>query len=151
VVAKERPDDWYKMSAAELADWQAAKASPPEPGAEGLRPVPAPAEATGVRFLDRTWALDICRLAKTRMSATTRHVALVFMLHVDFRTLEAYPGQEVLAAECGLSRRTVWQALQRLKRSGWLVRVSKASYSTGEAEVLRLHWPDWHPHADLNR
>ena len=72
-----------------------------------------------------------------------RHVGIAFMLHVDYRTLEAFAGVQLLARETGMSRKTVGKALAELRRQGWLRRTSRGNSFTGHSDTHRLSWPRW--------
>jgi len=101
------------------------------------------ADTPATAFRERQWAKDLLSQSKTSVTATQRLVALALMLHVDWRSLQAWPGVEVLARECGLERKAVGRALSALRRKGWVWRVTRGDWRTKQADVLELIWPKW--------
>lgn len=62
-----------------------------------------------------------------RLTSTERLVLLMIAGHTDNATGEACPGIPKLAAECGLTTRTIERTIAALVVSGWLARDSAAS------------------------
>ena len=81
------------------------------------------------------------------LKPTDRLVALVLSFYMDKDTLEgARPGPARLAAETGLSPRTVKLSMQSLVKAGWIVQTSKGGTRKGGSEKIASTylgaWPE---------
>ena len=76
---------------------------------------------------------------------TTRHVLLTLSLHMNERGESCYPSTKVLAAESGLSERSVCTHLDQAERDGWIVK--RVLGRSGQGWRRHLYCPVVPPHA----
>lgn len=82
-----------------------------------------------------TWRSALC---DSDLHPTTRHVALTLSLHMSERGDSAHPGGRLLAAETGLTQKTVYEHLQRLEDAGWLVVLEEGTRGPSRRGEKRL-------------
>jgi DNA-binding MarR family transcriptional regulator len=78
-----------------------------------------PAPVTPIGFFGTVHAIR----ASARLTSTERLVLLVLASHANNRTGEAWPSMPTLAAECGLTTRTIERVIAALVAAGWVARI----------------------------
>jgi hypothetical protein len=79
---------------------------------------------------------------RSELPSRARHVGLTMATYADPNGGSIYPGVATLARSTGLGPRTVDRALEDLRSSGWIVRVSSGAWRSGRADAYRLNLPD---------
>lgn len=79
---------------------------------------------------------------RSELPSRARHVGLTMATYADPNGGSIYPGVATLARSTDLGPRTVDRALEDLRSSGWIVRVSSGAWRSGRADVYRLNLPD---------
>ena len=83
-----------------------------------------------------TWRSAIC---DSDLPATARHVALTLSIYMNERGGSAFPGGGRLAADTGLSLRTVRTALSTLEEAGWLRVVTRGGSLPGRERKATVY------------
>lgn len=79
---------------------------------------------------------------RSQLPSRARHVGLTMATYADSNGGSIYPGVATLARATGRGPRTVDRALDDLRSSGWIVRVSSGAWRSGQADVYRLNVPN---------
>lgn len=75
-----------------------------------------------------TWRSALC---ESDLPPTTRHVLLTLSLHMNERGGSCFPSSRILAAETGLTRRTVESHLRKAVALGWIEKAPQSRRSDG--------------------
>lgn len=78
-------------------------------------------------------------IRRSGLPPTTKLVALTMATYSDAKGAEIFPGDDNLAADCGITKRSVITHRQTLERLGFILRVSDAR--RGRAAEFILSWP----------
>lgn len=85
------------------------------------------------------------RLHGVKMNPSTYRVLITIADYANADGSNAFPGEELIAKDCGVSPRTVQRNIADLKEAGWLVEESRGrkSYNgVGRKSSFRLSAPD---------
>ncbi len=80
-------------------------------------------------------------VVRSGLPSRARHVGLTMAIHSDSDGTSIRPGVRRIAAETGLSQRTVDAALHDLRNEGYLARIKAGRWRSGEADEYRLTIP----------
>ena len=100
---------------------RASHLAPVTPSTRSTSPSSAPVTAIGYFVIVKAVR------ASARLTSTERLVLLTIASHADNRTGEAWPSMPTLAAECGLTTRTIERTVAGMVAAGWLTRDTAAS------------------------
>ncbi|TQK29401.1 hypothetical protein [Arthrobacter sp. SLBN-53] len=90
----------------------------------------------------RRWVRLVLRYDRSVLTGAQKTVLIALELYADYRDgTNAYPGEENLAADTGLTARAVRDAMKRGRDLGLIVRTALENPKAGRAAVYRLAMP----------